>query len=89
MNDREQGLSFPLTFLMKIIMHAETVPGENRRRIEAVFNDLGLPHTDWRQKESGAGKYTSYSVNLTADSREVFYHVHEKLAKVPGVRYVI
>jgi putative lipoic acid-binding regulatory protein len=89
MSDTERELSFPLTFHMKIIMHAEAAPGENRRRIEAVLDTLGIPHRDWRQKESGAGKYTSYSVNLTAADRGVFYDVHEKLAKVAGVRYLI
>jgi len=82
-------LTFPLSFAMKIIMQAESREGENRSRLVSVFEGLEVRHTNWSEKASGAGRYVSYSVLVTAENRENFLLVHEKIAKVPGVRYVL
>ena len=87
--DSHEALSFPLTFILKIIMEAEAVPGGNREKIDAVFRDLGLSAEDRGRKESGAGRFTSYSVSVTVEDRPQFLLLHEKIAAVPGVRYVL
>ena len=81
-------LEFPLSFVMKIIMLAAG-EGENRAKLVSVFDEIGVPHSEWAEKASGAGRYVSYSVMVTAEHRELFLLVHEKVAKVPGVRYVL
>ena len=87
--DQSPELSFPLTFVMKVIMQAESLPGENRGKLAAVFDSLSLASSGWTEKASEAGRYVSYSVMLTAGDRERFLLVHEKVSKVSGVRYVL
>ncbi len=82
-------LTFPISFAMKIIMQAESREGENRSRLVSVLDGLAVRHANWSEKTSGAGRYVSYSVLVTAENREEFLLVHEKIAKVPGVRYVL
>jgi len=82
-------LTFPLSFAMKIIMRAESQAGENRAMLASAFEGLAVRHENWSEKASGAGRYVSYSVLVTAENREEFLLVHEKIAKVPGVRYVL
>ena len=82
-------LTFPVSFVMKIIMNAESSPGDNRRRLEAVFNDMGIPADGWGFKTSGQGRFASYSVSVTVRDRPEFELLHARIAGVGGVRYVL
>ena len=82
-------LNFPLTFIMKVIMQAETAPGGNRALIEAVLSDTAVACDAWKEKASGAGRFVSYSVSLTVQDRTQFVRIHERVAGIPGVRFVL
>lgn len=72
--ESQDVLNFPLTFIMKVIMQAEKAPGGNRALIEAVLSDMAVACDAWKEKASGAGR---------------FVRIHEQVAGIPGVRYLL
>lgn len=85
--EKDCAPTYPLTFVLKVIMRQEAAPGANRRALTLALSEV--PLENWSEKTSAAGRYVSYTVFVTVPDHELFLRVHELASKVDGVRYVL
>lgn len=80
---------FPVNYDLKIIVQANNRHEDNRAMFEQVFVQLGISFLNWRHKESGKGKYTSYTVHVRILNESIMKNLYEELSKIPGVKMAI
>lgn len=66
---------WPCPYTFKFI-----VPQQSLSLVEKLF-----PNHDIRKKDSKAGKYTSITVEVVADSSDLIVAIYQKAAQIPGV----
>lgn len=66
---------WPCPYTFKFI-----VPQQSLSQIEKLF-----PEHDIQKRESKTGKYTSITVEISADSSDIIVAIYQKAALIPGV----
>ncbi len=81
-----EKLEFPLDCHYRIIArnipHIEFV-------IETVLAGLGVPGGLKKEKESGGGKYVSFSIDVRVESKERMNRIDAELRAIEGVKMVL
>lgn len=86
---RNEKIQFPVNYDLKIILIANTKHKENMASMELVLKKLGVSFLNWRHKDSGKGKYTSYTVHVRITSEELMKKLYTELRTVPGFKMAI
>jgi len=82
-------VEFPVNYDLKIILIANGLHAENKAMMEQVFVKLGISFLNWRHKDSGKGKYTSYTVHVRIINEMVMKSLYAELHTVPGFKMAI
>ena len=61
-------VDYPARVVMKAITHSKYSEDDQRTAIRAVLVSLGLGATNWKKKNSKAGKYVSHSFTVAITS---------------------
>lgn len=86
---KEEKIKFPVRFDLKIIMITPADHKENITKLEDILNMLGIAFNNWRNKPSGKGTYTSYTINVYIISQEKLTALYSELKKIPEVKMAI
>lgn len=86
---KNEKIKFPVNYDLKVILIANQKHNENKAMIEHVLIKLGISFLNWRHKDSGQGKYTSYTVHVRIISEELMIRLYEELKTVPGFKMAI
>jgi putative lipoic acid-binding regulatory protein len=84
-----EKIKFPVNYDLKIILIANGKHKENMAMLEKVFVKLGISFLNWRHKDSGKGKYTSYTVHVRITSEALMTSLYTELRTVPGFKMAI
>lgn len=84
-----QKIKFPVRFDLKVIMNTPEDHTQNISKLEFVLNTLDIAYQNWRQKPSGKGTYTSYTVNVYIISQEKLTHLYTDLKRIPEIKMAI
>lgn len=87
--DKNDKIKFPVNYDLKIILVANGLHEENKAMIEQVFVKLGISFLNWRNKDSGKGKYTSYTVHVRIVSEMMMKSLYAELNTIPGFKMAI
>ena len=84
-----EKIKFPVNYDLKIILIANNKHKENIASIELVLEKLGISFLNWRHKDSGKGKYTSYTVHVRIVTEVLMKSLYTELNTVPGFKMAI
>ncbi|RLD38282.1 MAG: hypothetical protein DRI74_04380 [Bacteroidetes bacterium] len=84
-----EKIKFPVNYDLKIILIANNKHKENIALIEVVLNKLDISFLNWRHKDSGKGKYTSYTVHVRIINEALMKNLYLELRTVPGFKMAI
>ncbi|MDA3904899.1 MAG: DUF493 domain-containing protein [Bacteroidales bacterium] len=84
-----EKIVFPVNYDLKIILLANGRHSDNKAMIEQVFVKLGVTFLNWRHKDSGKGKYTSYTVHVRISSEILMKNLYAELRSIPGFKMAI
>ena len=87
--ESKEKIIFPVNYDLKIILVANDLHNENKAMIEQVLVKLGISFLNWRHKDSGKGKYTSYTVHVRIVSEEIMKKLYLELRSIPGFKMAI
>ena len=87
--ETKEKINFPVNYDLKIIMVANNRHEDNRAMFEQIFVKLGIAFLNWRHKESGKGKYTSYTVHIRIVNEMLMKQLYTELHTVPDVKMAI
>lgn len=86
---KDEKIKFPVRFDLKIIMISAKDHKENITKLENTLNELEIAFNNWRNKPSGKGTYTSYTVNVYIISQQKLTALYAELKKIPEVKMAI
>lgn len=85
----KETVKYPVKFDLKAIVDASIAPEETQKNLEKVLNQQKVPFSDWRTKSSSGGKYTSYTVSVDIENKEMLDTVYAEIKKVPGLKFAM
>lgn len=86
---QNEKIKFPVNYDLKIILLANGRHEDNKAMLEQVLVKLGISFLNWRHKESGKGKYTSYTVFVRITNESLMKELYMELRSVPGFKMAI
>lgn len=87
--NQDEKINFPVQYDLKVIMDSSKSDDEHQTAIKSVLDLLHISHTNWRNKKSGKGNYTSYSISIYVLSQDELTLLYNKLKDVPGIKMAI
>jgi len=84
-----QSVNYPVKFDLKAIIDAKIEAKDSKSAMEAIFKKYKVPFSDWRQKSSSGGKYTSYTVSIEIQNQKELEDVYADLKKVAGLKFAL
>lgn len=82
-------IKFPVSFDIKVIMDMVAGKEANEERLAGIFNLLEVKHTGWSDKYSSGGKFISFTVQITLETKEKMDALYLALQKEPSVRFAV
>ena len=82
-------IEFPVTFELKAVMTGTDMDVENKGKLLAVFDKLKIKHTYRDKKISSKGTYTSFTFEVSLDSKEIMDKLYEDLKSVEGLKFAL
>ncbi len=68
-----EKIQFPVEFDLKVIMDSKVNDDENVNTLKNILVSFNIPFSDWRFKQSSAGKYLDPNVFQAAGIELVFF----------------
>ncbi len=87
--EKNEKIKFPVNYDLKIILIANGEHQENIKKIEKVLTQLQISFLNWRHKDSGKGKYTSYTVHIRVQNEDLMKKLYSELRLLPGFKMAI
>lgn len=87
--DPKEKIKFPVNYDLKIILNANSMHKENMAMMEQVLVKLHISFLNWRHKDSGKGKYTSYTVHVRIIDKEQMKNMYAQLRTIPGFKMAL
>jgi len=84
-----EKIKFPVNYDLKVILVANGLHEENKAMIEHVLTKQGITFLNWRNKDSGKGKYTSYTVHVRIQNEDIMKRLYADLRSIPGFKMAI
>lgn len=85
----EKKIEFPVTFNLKAVMAGTDSNASNKEKVESVFDKLGVKHSYNDKKVSSKGTYTSFTFEVTLNSREKMDALYDALKNVDGLKFAL
>ena len=82
-------IDFPVSFDLKIIVVKDSSRESYIEDLGTVLRNIGIKHSNWREKPSSKGTYISYTVNVNVGSREIFDLMYVKFKELDYIKTVI
>ena len=86
---RSEIIEFPVEYTLKIIMEKNRSEQDDRKDLEIIFIRLKIPFSQWRSRQSGKGRYISYSVVINLDSKVMMDSLYQDIQTLPGIKYAL
>ncbi len=87
--DKNERISFPVTYELKVIMD-NTLPDEsNKSNIQSVLEDLEIKHRFSGSRPSSVGTYTSFTYTVTIVDYQQLHSLYDNLRPLPGIKLAI
>jgi putative lipoic acid-binding regulatory protein len=86
---KNEKIKFPVNYDLKVILTANGEHQENIKNIEKLLTQLQISFLNWRHKDSGKGKYTSYTVHIRIQDEGLMKKLYSDLRLVPGFKMAI
>lgn len=80
---------YPARVAMKAITFSSFSEKKHKAAIEGVLKELQLKSSDWKKKNSNAGKYVSYSFAVTISHAEQLKLLYKKLNELDVVKMLL
>lgn len=82
-------INFPVTFNLKAVMEGTGSDAENKKKIIAVFTEFGIKNSYQEKKVSSKGTYTSFTFEVTLESKEEMEKLYARLKNVDGLKFAL
>lgn len=82
-------INFPVTFNLKAVMEGTGLDEENKKKIVAVFSEFGIKNTYQDKKVSSKGTYTSFTFEVTIESKDEMEKLYARLKNVDGLKFAL
>ena len=82
-------IEFPVTFELKAVMMGTDMDTENKGKLVAVFDKLKIKHNYRDKKVSSKGTYTSFTFEVSLNSKEIMDKLYEDLKNVEGLKFAL
>lgn len=80
-------IEFPVTYQLKAVMTG--VEQKNKQDLINVFNHLGIDFKYLEKKISSKSSYTSYSFQVTLNTREIMHELYSELKKIKALKFAV
>jgi hypothetical protein len=85
----DQEVEYPVSFEMKVIVDAKLPEAETRKQLANVYDTTSVPHKIIHHRLSKEGKYISFTIAVTIDSKEILELLYERLKGISGMKMAI
>ncbi|MDA3941106.1 MAG: DUF493 domain-containing protein [Spirochaetia bacterium] len=82
-------VDYPVRVAMKVITYSNFTEEEHKTAIIGVLDILQLLSSDWKKKNSSAGKYVSYSFSVTVQFAEQLEKLYKMLNDLDVVKMLL
>ncbi len=90
MSDMEgKAIEFPVTFELKAVMQGTDSDTENKGKLVAVFDKLKIKNRYLDKKISSKGTYTSFTFEVSLNSKEQMDTLYVVLKDVEGLKFAL
>jgi putative lipoic acid-binding regulatory protein len=86
---KNEKIIFPIDYNIKIILDATITEQESKAEILAVFENLDIPHFDWKTKLSSGGKYISFTIEIKIKDQPSFDSLYKQLNNIDGIKWAV
>lgn len=80
-------IEFPVTYQLKAVMTG--VEERNKKDIIDVFTQLEIDYKYLEKKISSKNSYTSYSFQVTLNTREKMLELYSELKKIKALKFAV
>lgn len=85
----QETIEFPVQYTLKAVFQV-TGPGDRHESgLIAVLTELSVPFGNISRRNSGAGRYISYSVPVTVKDRDVYERLYQRIKGLEGVKFAL
>ena len=82
-------VDYPAKVVMKAITYSTFSEHEQLSAITVVLKEMNLHASDWKKKESNAGKYVSHSFTVTITSADQLEKLYIMLNDLDAVKMLL
>jgi len=84
-----EKIEFPVKYTLKVIMEKNRPEQDDQNDMETIFIRLKIPYSQWGSRQSGKGRYISYSVVVHLDSKVMMDSLYQDIQTLPGIKYAL
>jgi len=87
--DSQETIEFPVQYTLKVVFQVTGPEDRHESGLIAVLTELSVPFGTISRRNSGAGRYISYSVPVTVAGREVYDRLYQRIKGLEGVKFAL
>lgn len=88
-SEQTPQIIFPVTIDVKIVMEHPSNTKATKAEILAICKEYCSAASFNGTKESGGGRYISFTYNVKIENHSLFRALYAKLGELPGVKLII
>ncbi len=82
-------LAFPQVLDIKVILDKTASEEQSRAHLKTLLAQLSIPNTNWRTRQSAAGNYISFTIEIILKSDEARKELYTSLKTLPGIKLAL
>lgn len=82
-------IEFPVTYQLKAVMTGTKSDDENKKKLVAIFEKQEISYRYINKKVSSKGAYTSYTYEVTVNSRPQMDALYSELKKIKELKFAV
>lgn len=82
-------LAFPQVLDIKVILDKTASEEQSRAHLKTLLVQLDIPNTNWRTRQSAAGNYISFTIEIILKSDEARKQLYSSLKTLPGIKLAL
>jgi putative lipoic acid-binding regulatory protein len=88
-NNGNGHLIFPQVIDVKAIFVNQSSEQQSQAHLKALLSRLEIPNTNWRSRESAAGNYISFTIQVILKSEDLMKKLYSELKSLPGIKLAL
>ncbi len=86
---QDDALEFPVQYTLKVVFQVAGTGDRHESGLTAVLTELAIPFGRMSRRNSGAGRYISYSLPVTVRDRMQYEKLYQRIRGLEGVKFAI